>query len=394
MTRRSVWLPLVLTTALMLGACGSGDDPEEPSPDASASTGTPSGTPTEESPGAGDTPEQEPEDTGPPEVTGTIATGLEVPWGLTFLPDDSALVTERDSRRVLHLTERNNGKWRVREAGTVPEAAPAVEGGLLGIAASPDFDEDATVFIYVTTAQDNRVVRAEFDGDSLGSTTPVLTGIPKGYTHDGGRLAFGPDGHLYVSTGETGEPPLAQDRDSLAGKILRITPDGDPAPGNPSDDSPVWSWGHRNVQGLAFDDEDRLWASEFGDSTFDELNRIEPGGNYGWPLMEGAEMTGAGAVDGKDLLDPVVTWRTQNASPSGLAYADGSLWLGALRGTRLWQVRLAGDRPESVGHFVGEHGRLRTVATAPDGTLWVTTSNRDGRGTPGPDDDRILQVTP
>ena len=164
----------------------------------------------------------------------------------------------------------------------------------------------------------------------------VLAGIPNGFVHDGGRLAFGPDGMLYVSTGETGQAPLAQDRDSLAGKILRITPDGDPAPGNP-DDSPVWSWGHRNVQGLAFDDDDRLWASEFGDSTWDELNRIEKGANYGWPEVEGRG-------DRDDFTDPQVVWATENASPSGLAYLDGHVWMAALRGQRLWRVDVL-DRP-------------------------------------------------
>ena len=213
----------------------------------------------------------------------------------------------------------------------------------------------------------------------------VLAGIPNGFVHDGGRLAFGPDGMLYVSTGETGQSPLAQDRDSLAGKILRITPDGDPAPGNP-DGSPVWSWGHRNVQGLAFDDDDRLWASEFGDSTWDELNRIEKGANYGWPEVEGRG-------DSDEFTDPQVVWATENASPSGLAYLDGHVWMAALRGQRLWRVDVStGQARDPQDFFVGEYGRMRTVVVAPDGRLWVTTSNRDGRGDPAAEDDRILVV--
>ena len=183
-------------------------------------------------------------------------------------------------------------------------------------------------------------MRATYDGSAgarLGDPEVVLEGIPNGFIHDGGRLAFGPDGMLYVSTGETGQAPLAQDRASLAGKILRITPDGDPAPGNPDPESPVWSWGHRNVQGLAFDDADRLWASEFGDSTWDELNRIEKGRNYGWPEVEGRG-------DREDFVDPQVVWETANASPSGLAFLDGHVWMAALRG-RATLARGRLDRP-------------------------------------------------
>ncbi|HET6938806.1 MAG TPA: PQQ-dependent sugar dehydrogenase, partial [Nocardioides sp.] len=202
------------------------------------------------------------------------------------------------------------------------------------------------------------------------------------------RLAFGPDGMLYASTGETGNSELAQDRDSLGGKILRLTPEGEPAPGNPFDDSPVWSFGHRNVQGLAFVD-GQLWASEFGQDTFDELNKIEPGQNYGWPVHEGT----GGASEG--YTDPQATWGTDVASPSGLAYADGALWLGALRGARLWKVPVSDQtagQPEA--YFVGEYGRMRTVVVAPDGNLWVTTSNLDGRGDPQDGDDRILEIDP
>ena len=182
-------------------------------------------------------------------------------------------------------------------------------------------------------------------------------------------------------------PELAQDLGSLGGKILRITADGDPAPGNPDPDSPVWSYGHRNIQGLAFDDDDRLWASEFGAADWDELNLIRPGRNYGWPLVEGRG-------DQPGLVDPQVVWRTTEASPSGLAWLDGRLWLGALRGERLWRVEVSGRASDPADFFVGELGRIRTVVPAPDGRLWITTSNLDGRGEPGPDDDQILVVDP
>jgi glucose/arabinose dehydrogenase len=192
-----------------------------------------------------------------------------------------------------------------------------------------------------------------------------------------------------VSTGETGDPELAQDPDSLAGKILRIAANGDPAPGNPDAGSPVWSMGHRNVQGLAWDDQGRLWASEFGSSTWDELNLIERGGNYGWPEVEG---TGGGP----GFVDPQLVWPVEEASPSGLAFADGRLWMAALRGQRLWRIDVsaAGRASRPTAYFTGDAGRLRTVAAAPDGTLWVTTSNRDGRGDPIAVDDRILLVDP
>jgi glucose/arabinose dehydrogenase len=324
-----------------------------------------------------------------PQVVDEAATGLAVPWGLGFLPDGRAVVTERDERTVLLIDPQAPAGSRVTEAGILEEAAPQGEAGLLGVAVSPDFAEDQLLYFYVSTAEDNRVVRATLDDDDrLGAPEVVLDGIPNGFIHDGGRLAFGPDGFLYVSTGETGVGELSQDPASLAGKILRITSDGDPAPGNPDPDSPVWSLGHRNVQGLAFDDQDNLWASEFGASTYDELNLIRPGSNYGWPEVEGRGGSSS-------FVNPRVVWSTDEASPSGLAYAEGRLWLAALRGTRLWRIDVDGGEVGAIrDFFVGDYGRLRTVAVAPDGMLWVTTSNRDGRGDPAETDDRILVVDP
>jgi len=363
----------LFSTALLAG-CSSSPDPGEGStipsdaPTASATTAVP----THRRTGSGD-----------PQVVRTIASGLSVPWGLAFLPDGSALVTERDTGRVLAIDDGD-----VTEVGTVAEAVPQGESGLLGIAVSPSYDSDHRVFLYVTTAVDNRIVRTTYDHGRLGDLEVILDGIPNGFIHDGGRLAFGPDGYLYASTGETGNGDLAQDRSSLGGKILRITPDGDPAPGNPDPDSPVWSWGHRNIQGLAFDADGRLWASEFGDSDWDELNLIVKGGNYGWPFVEGSGGSGR-------YIDPLVVWRTSEASPSGLAFLDGRLWLASLFGERLWRVDLDGKEARNpTDYFVGEYGRLRTVVVTPDGHLWVTTSNRDGRGDPAPHDDRILEIDP
>ncbi len=319
-----------------------------------------------------------------PAVIDTIATGLEVPWGLAFLPNGDAVVTERDSAKVLTISATDH---EVTEVGRVGDAAPQGEGGLLGVAVSPTYEQDHTVYFYASAESDNRILSATLDKGRLGATKAIFTGIPLGGIHDGGRLAFGPDGMLYASTGETGNGELAQDRDSLGGKILRLTPRGKPAPRNPFDTA-VWSFGHRNVQGLAFVD-GQLWASEFGQSTFDELNRIDAGANYGWPVHEGT----GGAAEG--YTDPQATWGTDVASPSGLAYADGALWMAALRGNRLWRIPVADQTAgEPEAFFVGAYGRMRTVVVAPDGNLWVTTSNRDGRGSPSDTDDQILLVSP
>lgn len=369
---------LLLTSVLLaLAGCSSAGEPGalgtfSPTPQPRTQTGRPS---------AGGTA------TGTPHVIGTVATGLNAPWGITFLPDGTALVGERDTTRVLAIED-----GRVRTVGRLAGVEPQGEAGMLGLAASPSYASDHRVYAYLSTPSDNRVVEMAYDGRRLGAPKPVLTGIPNGFVHDGGRLQFGPEGYLYVSTGETGQAQLAQDPDSLGGKILRITAAGKPAPGNPVKGSPVWTMGHRNVQGLAFDAQHRLWATEFGADTWDELNLIDRGRNYGWPLVEGKG-------DQKEYQNPFVQWRTSEASPSGLAFLDGSLWAASLRGQRLWRVPVrSGTRPDSLGRprdfFVGDYGRLRTVVPAPDGNLWVTTSNRDGRGNPGPKDDQILLVAP
>ncbi|MGW3348359.1 PQQ-dependent sugar dehydrogenase [Nonomuraea rubra] len=314
-----------------------------------------------------------------PSAPEDVATGLAVPWGIAFLPGGDAVVTERDTARVLRVTPTG----QVTELAKIEDARPDGEGGLMGVAAKED-----QVFLYYTAEQDNRIVRYRLTDGGLTDQQLLVQGIPKGGIHNGGRLAFGPDGFLYATTGETGDRDLAQRRDSLGGKILRMTVDGAPAPGNPFG-TLVYSYGHRNVQGLAWDGSGRLYASEFGANTYDEVNRIEPGGNYGWPDVEGR---------GSDqrYLNPILTWPTEDASPSGLAYANGSLWMAALRGARLWQIPLGedGSAGTPVAHFADRYGRLRAVAAAPDGKLWIGTSNKDGRGTPRPGDDRLMSLTP
>jgi glucose/arabinose dehydrogenase len=380
---RGRWLTVVATcvTALVLGSC-SGDhsrqsDQDRPD-DPGTVTATLSGSPTSATSSGASSPTSH-----TVKITKTIVHGLAVPWGLAFLPDGGALVTQRDAGTISLIDH-----GMVTQVGQIPQTAPTDEGGLLGIAVSPDFDSDHRIFVYVTTAQDNRVLSMTYAGSSIRNVRPILTGIPNGIIHDGGRLAFGPDGYLYVSTGETGNGDLAQDRGSLGGKILRITPNGSPAPGNPDPESPIWTLGHRNVQGLAFDDQGRLWASEFGSDIWDEVNLIQKGRNYGWPLAEGD-------ANLKGYTDPYVQWRPADASPSSVAYADGELWVASLRGMRLWEVPIKDDGTlgQPIPHFVGDYGRFRTVTTAPDGSLWLGTSNRDGRGFPKPQDDRIFRVS-
>ena len=303
----------------------------------------------------------------------TVARGLVIPWGIAFLPDGSALFTERNSRRIWAVTP---GK-PARVIYTVNEAARRGEGGLLGIAVGPDYLRDRRVYLYYTTSTDNRI--AYVVRGSAARPRPILTGIPAATTHDGGRIVFGPDGLLYAGTGDAQNPNSAQNRDSLGGKILRMTKDGRPAAGNPFG-TVVLSMGHRNVQGLTFDRERRLFATEFGQNTFDEVNHIVPGGNYGWPVVEGRS-------NDSRFRNPIHQWTPEEASPSGMAFKGGSLYVAALRGRRLWRLELSGTTvTRATARYQGTFGRLRTAMVNPkDGAMWLMTSNGS--------DDRILRIT-
>jgi glucose/arabinose dehydrogenase len=314
----------------------------------------------------------------------TVATGLTVPWGLGFLPDGSALVAERNSGRVLRVRPGATPSTVTTIAGV----SATGEAGLLGLAVSPSFAQDNLVYVYFTTATDNRIARFRLDAPQTQQV--VLSGLARASIHDGGRIAFGPDGMLYAAVGDAAVTSNAQNQQSLNGKILRMRPDGGvPASGNPFPGSLVYSLGHRNPQGLAWDAQGRLYASEFGQNTWDEVNQIVAGANYGWPTVEGRS-------DDTRFRNPIVVWTTAEASPSGATIDGRTLYVAALRGQRLWSVPLdgAGGAGTPVALLQGRYGRLRTVERAPDGALWVTTSNRDGRGTPAADDDRILRFPP
>ncbi|GGC16354.1 PQQ-dependent sugar dehydrogenase [Cellulomonas carbonis] len=389
----------VLAAGASLVGCTSpeaGRTPQVVTPSGSATPSSP--TPSSPTPSGEPTPSEEPTPPGVPgpalpEATAEpqdVLTGLAAPWDLAFLPGGAVVVTQRDAAQVLLLTA--DGVRTLTGPGAdelVATTATRGEGGLLGVAVPPD--DAATLLLYRTTQGGNEVVRTALDAaaGTLGPLAPVLTGIPAASNHDGGRIAFGPDGMLYVATGDASVPGAAQDPTSLAGKILRVTADGRPAPGNPTPDSPVWSLGHRNVQGLGWDDDERLVASEFGQNRLDELNVVVPGANHGWPEVEGA----GGAPT---FADPVVTWTTDEASPSGLAVTTGSVYVAALRGERLWAVPWADGAPagDPVAHLVGALGRLRHVAVGPDGALWVLTNNTDGRGDPRSGDDRLVRLLP
>ncbi|MER6352326.1 PQQ-dependent sugar dehydrogenase [Streptomyces sp. NPDC001634] len=326
-------------------------------------------------------------DGGVPSSITTLSTGWTIPWGTYWMPDgQSALVTERDDFRVWKVT-KDGTKTQV---GTVPNAVTTNgEGGLLGVAVDPKWETDHYVYFMHTASEGNRVVRMTYNGSALSNYTVLLQGIKKNRYHNGGRLAFGPDGYLYVSTGEAQTPELAQDKNSLNGKILRMTTDGKPAPGNPFGNY-VYSYGHRNPQGLAFDRSGRLWEAEFGNSSKDELNLIKPGANYGWPTCEGS-------CNVAGMTNPKATWNVSEASPSGIAIVRNVVYMASLRGERLWRIPINGDN-ESVGtptaYYVGTYGRLRTVTKVPGADqLWLSTTNCDNNGGAADGSDKIFRVT-
>lgn len=318
-----------------------------------------------------------------PEV---VAQGLDIPWELVFLPNGDMLVTERAGKLLLI----GKSKKVIQISGVEHRG----EGGLLGAALHPDFEQNNWLYLYLTTRTGNgltnRVERYVLSGSELSEQTTIIEDIPGARFHDGGRIAFGPDGLLYIATGDAGSAQSAQDINSLAGKILRVTDTGTIPDDNPFQNA-VYSYGHRNVQGLAWDDAGVLWASEHGpsgsESGFDELNRITSGFNYGWPEVLGDE-TQTGMEKPQLHSGQSDVW-----APSGMTYANGHVFFAGLRGESLYVADVgSGEAKELQAFFREEYGRLRTVTLGPDGMIYILTNNTDGRGQPKINDDQIIRI--
>jgi glucose/arabinose dehydrogenase len=330
------------------------------------------------------------EQNGDSERLAVLAKNLEIPWSMVFLPEGEVLFTERPGRvRIID----KDGKLNANPIATISAVKHIGEGGLLGIDLDPEFRDNRHVYLYYTYGESggntlNRVERYKFDGKSLRSDKVIVDGIPGASNHDGGRIKFGPDKFLYITTGDAQEPSRAQDTNSLAGKILRVTKDGQAAPGNPFNNR-TYSYGHRNPQGITWDSQGRLFATEHGrsgaQSGLDELNLIEPGKNYGWPEIQGDE-TRDGMITAT-LNSGSLTW-----APSGAVFFEGSIYFTGLRGVSLFEYDI--ESKKLTRHLNGELGRIRDVVVGPGKMLYITTNNRDGRGTPAADDDKILRVNP
>jgi glucose/arabinose dehydrogenase len=386
--------PLIVAIAacLLASAC-TFDDADPPAATSSTSTTT-AATTTTAAPDDGATTTASPPPLPDPAALQTVVTGLEVPWDVAFVDADTLFVTEREGR--VRLVDGG----RLREAPVAePDVDAGGEGGLLGIALHPDFPAERWAYLYATTAGGNQVSRWRVADDLTFSDPEVLIDqIPAARNHDGGRIAFGPDRMLYVATGDARQPERAADPGSLAGKILRITPDGQAVDDNPTG-SAVWSSGHRNVQGLAWDASGRMYASEHGPSgefglcCNDEVNRIRPAAFYGWPFATAEGPTGAGDVPAGSVAPAATSGSSEAWAPSGIAVLGDSLLVATLRGERLLRFPIAGDGALGAPEVVRDDlGRLRIAAVGPDGCLWVGTSNRDGRGDPADGDDRLLRA--
>ena len=316
-----------------------------------------------------------------------VAKNLEVPWALAFLPDGSLLVTER--KGIIRLIDKE-GNLKAEPVAKI-EVKQIAESGLHGIALHPNFENNRFIYLYYTYSGNsentlNRVSRFVFENNSLLNETVIVDTIPGAQFHDGGRIKFGPDKKLYITTGDALNPSLAQDTNSLAGKILRVNDNGSPASGNPFGNR-VYSYGHRNPQGITWDNQGRLWETEHGQTQTDEINQIEPGKNYGWPTIRGNQT--------QPRLDSPISHSGDNTwAPAGAAYLNGSIFFDGLRGQALFEAKIEDGKVTLKEHLKGELGRIREVIVGPDNMLYISTSNRDGRGIPASDDDKILRINP
>ena len=326
-----------------------------------------------------------------------VVNGLEVPWSLAFAPDSRLFVPERPGRVRIIDTARGTSEVAL----TLDDVFAQGEAGLLGLALDPAFTSNRLVYVYYTASASggpvNRVVRYRESGGRLAEPVVLLDGIPANTIHDGGRLRFGPDGLLYITTGDAANESLAQDVASYAGKVLRLNTDGTTPRANPFS-SPIYSYGHRNPQGFDWHPATGdLWASEHGATGNDEINVIDSGANYGWPRIEGSE-----TLPG---MRAPITFYNPAIAPSGASFYRGqrfpqftnNLFVATLRGTLLLRLRIDAASRRIVSQerlLEGTFGRIRDVVTGPDGYLYFCTNNRDGRGSPSADDDRILRLVP
>ncbi|OGH27787.1 MAG: hypothetical protein A3C27_02365 [Candidatus Levybacteria bacterium RIFCSPHIGHO2_02_FULL_39_36] len=321
--------------------------------------------------------------------TEIVAQNLEVPWAIAFLSDGSMLVTER-AGRIRHIED-----GKITNTFTIEQVLEIGEGGLQGITLHPYFESNKYLYVYYTYRSEgnntfNRVARYKLESKSLVDEKIIVDRIPGASNHDGGRIKFGPDGLLYIGTGDAQNPSQAQDTKTLGGKILRVNDDGKIPADNPFGNA-VYSYGHRNVQGLAWDSSGNLWSTEHGRSGvasgYDEINLIEKGKNYGWADIEGAE-TQTGIESPKRQSGATTTW-----APAGAAFINNSFFFGGLRGQTLYEAIIDGGKvTDFKEHFKGEYGRIREVILGPDNFLYITTSNRDGRGLPQNNDDKIMRI--
>ncbi len=368
----------VLTTSVTGLACNTAYTLNVVARDAAGNTSAPSNTRSFTTSGCGG---------GVPNTITQISSGWSIPWGTSFSPDgQQALISERNTFQVFRVNPAGGGKTGV---GSVPNSQTTDgEGGLMGVAFSPTWNgsSDQEVFFMHTSSEGNRIAKMNYNGTTLSNYVSLVTGIAKNRFHNGGRIAFGPDGFLYATTGDAQQASNAQNVNSLNGKILRVTKTGAAAPGNPFG-TRVYSYGHRNPQGIAWDSAGRLWESEFGDGRFDELNLIKPGLNYGWPTCEGT-------CNVAGMENPKRTWTTAEASPSGIGIVRDVVYMASTRGTRLWRIPLNGESTGApTAYYVGTYGRLRTVTKVPGAdAFWLSTTNADGNGGQGPGSDRILRV--